>query len=139
LSETEAREKYQTIFASKPASVAAPTASLHFTPSVLKSLSAKGIDRTSVTLHVGRGTFSSLTDEAIRDKRLHSEPIQVSDVSAQKILMAKNEHRTVISAGTTATRTLEATAEYILKGEGYTGETSIMIIPPYDFKIVDAM
>ena len=139
LNEEEARSKYQTVFASKPASVAAPTASLHFTDGVLQSLAAKGIDKTSVTLHVGRGTFSPLTAESVRDKRLHPEPIQVGSESAEKIKQAKLDRHTVVSAGTTATRTLEATAEYILKGDGYIGETSLMITPPYDFKIVDAM
>ena len=139
LNETDARAKYQTIFASKPASVAAPTASLHFTEHVLQSLAEKGIDKASVTLHVGRGTFTPLTVESVRDKRLHAEPIQVSSESAEKIAHAKQDHHMIISAGTTATRTLEATADYILKGGGYTGETSLMIIPPYDFKIVDAM
>jgi S-adenosylmethionine:tRNA ribosyltransferase-isomerase len=139
LSEAEARAKYQTVFASKPASVAAPTASLHFTESVIQSLASKGIDKASVTLHVGRGTFSPLTANAIKDKQLHAEPIQVSAESAQKILTARQNRHMIVSAGTTATRTLEAAAEYILKGEGYTGETSLMISPPYDFKVVDAI
>ncbi len=139
LNETEARDKYQTIFASKPSSVAAPTASLHFTEQVFQTLASKGIDRTYVTLHVGRGTFSPMTPQNILDKKLHAEPIQVSGESAEKIMNAKKEGRLIISSGTTATRTLESTAEFILKGEGYTGETSLMITPPYDFKIVDAI
>jgi len=139
LNETETRDKYQTIFASKPSSVAAPTASLHFTEQVFQSLASKGIERTTVTLHVGRGTFSPLTPERIQEKKLHTEPIQVSEESAEKIMRAKKEHKMIVASGTTATRTLEATAEYILKGEGYTGETSLMITPPYEFKIVDAI
>ncbi|MDD5165161.1 MAG: tRNA preQ1(34) S-adenosylmethionine ribosyltransferase-isomerase QueA [Candidatus Pacebacteria bacterium] len=139
LNEEEARTKYQTVFASKPASVAAPTASLHFTEQVLRSLIEKGVDRATVTLHVGRGTFASLTPESIQAKSLHSEPIQVSSESAMRILEAKNEGKIIVSSGTTATRTLEATADSILKGEGYTGETTLMITPPYDFKIVDAI
>jgi S-adenosylmethionine:tRNA ribosyltransferase-isomerase len=139
LNETETRDKYQTIFAIKPASVAAPTASLHFTEQVFQSLAAKGVERISVTLHVGRGTFSPLTSESIQEKKLHAEPIQVSEESAEKIMKAKKEGRLVVSSGTTATRTLESTAEFILKGEGYTGETSLMIAPPYEFKIVDAI
>ena len=139
LNEEKAREQYQTVFASKPASVAAPTASLHFTENVFHSLKAKGIDQAKVTLHVGRGTFSPLTPEVIMSNKLHSEPVQVSVESALKINKAKKEGRMIISSGTTATRTLEATAEFIFKNEGYTGETSLMIKPPYDFKIVDAM
>lgn len=139
LNEEEARAKYQTVFAAKPASVAAPTASLHFTEQVLRSLAEKGIEKTNVTLHVGRGTFASLTPESIQAKTLHSEPIQVSAESANRILEAKRAGKIIVSSGTTATRTLEATADSILKGEGYTGETKLMISPPYDFKIVDAI
>jgi len=139
LNEENARAQYQTVFASKPSSVAAPTASLHFTEGVFQSLKSKGIDRTSVTLHVGRGTFSPLTSESIKTNKLHSEPVQVSPESAIKINKAKKEGRMILSSGTTATRTLEATAGYILKDEGYTGDTSLMITPPYKFKIVDAM
>ncbi|HTK33323.1 MAG TPA: tRNA preQ1(34) S-adenosylmethionine ribosyltransferase-isomerase QueA [Candidatus Paceibacterota bacterium] len=139
LNEEQARTKYQTVFAAKPSSVAAPTASLHFTDRVLTSLAEKGIDRTMVTLHVGRGTFASLTPESIQSKSLHSEPIQVSAESANRILEAKKEGKIIVSSGTTATRTLEATSDYILKGEGYTGETTLMIMPPFDFKIVDAI
>ena len=139
LNEQDARSQYQTVFASKPSSVAAPTASLHFTENVFKSLREKGVEQASVTLHVGRGTFSPLTPESIKANKLHSEPVQVSSESAMKINKAKKEGRMVISSGTTATRTLESTAEYILKNEGYTGDTSLMISPPYKFQIVDAM
>jgi S-adenosylmethionine:tRNA ribosyltransferase-isomerase len=139
LNEEDARAKYQTVFAAKPASVAAPTASLHFTDRVFASLDAKGIERVSVTLHVGRGTFAPLTVDAMKEKKLHAEPVQVSAESADRILKAKKSGRFIISAGTTATRTLEATADSILKGEGYTGDTSLMIAPPYQFKIIDGM
>ena len=139
LNEENARAQYQTIFASRPSSVAAPTASLHFTENVFGSLTAKSIGQVRVTLHVGRGTFSPLTPESIKSNTLHSEPIEVSAESASLILKAKKEGRLVISSGTTATRTLEATAGNILKGEGYTGETTLMITPPYQFKIVDGM
>jgi S-adenosylmethionine:tRNA ribosyltransferase-isomerase len=139
LNEEEARAKYQTVFAAKPASVAAPTASLHFTDRVFASLDQKGIARTSVTLHVGRGTFAPLSAEALSQKKLHSEPIEVSVSAAEKIVHAKKSGSMIISAGTTATRTLEAAADSILKGEGYTGETTLMISPPYQFKIVGGM
>ena len=139
LNETEAREKYQTVFASNPSSVAAPTASLHFTDQVFRSLAAKGVERVNVTLHVGRGTFAPVTPEQIESKSLHTEPIQVSMESAQKIFSAKQAGRLIITSGTTATRTLEASADKLLKGEGYMGDTSLMIAPPYQFKIVDAM
>ncbi len=139
LGENQARDKYQTIFAIKPASVAAPTASLHFTEQVLLSLKAKGVETASVTLHVGRGTFSPLTPLNIQEKKLHTEPIQVTNEAAEKIMKAKKEGRIIISSGTTATRTLESVADHIIRGEGYVGNTSLMIAPPYQFKIVDGM
>ena len=139
LDESEAREKYQTIFATQPASVAAPTASLHFTERVVQSLITKNVERVSVTLHVGRGTFSPMDDAIIKSGELHSEPIVISDKTSRAISIAKKEGRTIISSGTTATRAIESAADLILAGKGYDGETPLMISPPYDFKIVDAM
>jgi len=143
LNETELRERYQTEFAEKPASVAAPTASLHFTRGVFKALTEKGIERAHVTLHVGRGTFSPVTDAMKSVGLLHGEPIEVSAKAARLIREAKQSGRTIIAAGTTATRLLEAAASHILAGDipddGYRDETQLFIQPPYDFKIVDVL
>jgi len=147
LSEGDVREKYQTIFSeTNPlASVAAPTASLHFTERVFCSLEEKGIENTRVTLHVGRGTFSHINEDT---KQLHREPVYISRASAEKIADAKRHGRTVISSGTTATRVLESSVRFILDNnqpddrEGQSdlsGFTSIFIKPSYDFKIVDAL
>ncbi len=85
MSENELREKYQSTFAVNPASVAAPTASLHFTDRVFKSLDLKNIQRTKVTLHVGRGTFSPVSDQMKLASQLHSEPIYISEESSKLI------------------------------------------------------
>lgn len=142
LSETEAREKYQTVFskeAASLASVAAPTASLHFTDHVFHSLAAKNVEKAFVTLHVGRGTFLPVHLEVGKASTLHEEPINVSKSSAELVAKAKREGRAIIAAGTTATRVLESTADLVLNGSGFSGATSVFIKPPYDFKVIDAM
>lgn len=143
LSEEEVRRKYQTVFAhesqSQKASVAAPTASLHFTDRVFESLNAKEVENAYVTLHVGRGTFSPVNEEAVNSGRLHSEPIYIPAESANLIAQAKKEGRAVIAAGTTALRTVESAADSILAGKAFQGETSLFIRPPYDFKVADGL
>ncbi len=143
LSEEEVRAKYQTVFAhealDQKASVAAPTASLHFTDKVFESLEAKGVKRAYVTLHVGRGTFSPVNEEAVNSGKLHAEPIHVPVETSKLISEAKKEGRAIIAAGTTALRTVESAADSILAGEAFEGETSIFIKPPFDFKVVDGL
>ena len=143
MDEDEVRERYQTIFASANSdsyhSVAAPTASLHFTKKVFASLDKKNISRVPITLHVGRGTFSPLTSEVMKSGVLYAEPIFIPQESSRVIHLAKKEGRMIISAGTTATRAVESFAEYIFRNEESTGETRLMISPPYDFKIIDGL
>lgn len=139
LDELAARERYQTVFASNRASVAAPTASLHFTDQVFQSLSLKGVGRTMVTLHVGRGTFSPVLPHQGPGQGLHPEPIDVCSESAQMISIAKKNGRRIVAAGTTSMRVLESAADSILAGTAYHGETSLFIRPPYGFKVVDAL
>lgn len=134
LSERELRSRYQTVFASRPASVAAPTASLHFTPRVFEKLEGKGIERAYVTLHVGLGTFAPLTAENLKTGTLHFERYEVSEESVRKIQQAKKEKRNIVAVGTTAVRTLESLA----KGNS-SGETNLFIRPPYDFKLVGSL
>ena len=119
--------------------MAAPTASLHFTERVFESLKAKGVEIAYVTLHVGRGTFSPVNEEAMDSGKLHEEPIEIPLETAQKISAAKKEGRQVIAAGTTALRALESAADPILAGEAFSGETSIFIKPPFEFRIVDGL
>lgn len=139
MSEDELRDRYQTTFAEHPSSVAAPTASLHLTDRVFKSLELKDIRRAKVTLHVGRGTFSPVSPEMQLSMQLHPEPIFISEDSARMIAEAKAAGRAVIACGTTALRLLEAAPSDILAGRGFRGETRLFIRPPYRFQVADAL
>lgn len=146
LSENELRVRYQSVFArgeteSATASVAAPTASLHFTEAVMDDLRADGIEYGFVTLHVGLGTFSPITEEQVREGRLHAEPFTIPQAAVEQIRSAQKEGRPIISVGTTATRALEAAADQIFSGvpRDISGTTDIFIKPGYKFKIVSGM
>lgn len=125
LSEKERREKYQTVFAKESGSVAAPTASLHFTKELLYSLEKSGIRVAYVTLHVNLGTFASLTEEHLKSGKLHKEYFEISKNSAEILRKAKKEGRPIIPVGTTALRTLESFARARFKK--LSGETDIFI------------
>jgi len=134
-------ERYQTVYAAAPGSLAAPTAGLHFTPELLEKLRAKGVIIAPVTLHVGLGTFRPVTAENIEDHDMHTEYYSISDESAEKINAAKKEGRRVVCVGTTSARTLEGAAakqsgDGVPSGEG---ETNIFIYPKYEFHIADAI
>ena len=136
--ESELRKRYQTVFAKAGASVAAPTASLHFTERVFGSLDRKGIDIAKVTLDVGLGTFAPLREENFLTKKLHRERIDVSLRTADELNEAKRKGRPIIAVGTTALRTLETVV-----GNGefrtYSGPTDIFIFPPHEFRSADAL
>ena len=136
--ESVLRARYQTIFAQSGASVAAPTASLHFTERVLASLDARGIECTSVTLDVGLGTFAPLREEQLSSKKLHREYITVSSSAAGCINTARENGRLVIPVGTTALRTLETIGK-TGEARAYTGETDIFIYPPYRFQVAGGL
>jgi S-adenosylmethionine:tRNA ribosyltransferase-isomerase len=102
------RERYQTVYASERGSVAAPTAGLHFTPQILESLAARGIEIVHVTLHVGLGTFAPLHVERLADVRLHRERYTLSAAVAEALNRAVSERRRIVAAGTTVVRTLES-------------------------------
>ena len=135
-------ERYQTVFndPTKIASVAAPTASLHFDDVLLKKLEEKGVQKTFVTLHVGAGTFLPVRTTDIENHIMHSEWCQVSDESMALIKATKARGNKVIAVGTTATRATESAAQ-ANGGElkGWTGDTQIFIYPGYDFKVVDRL
>ena len=135
-------ERYQTVFhdPTKIASVAAPTASLHFDEDLLKKLADKGIQTTFVTLHVGAGTFLPVRTDDIKNHIMHSEWCQVSDQAMQMIRETKARGNQVIAVGTTATRATESAAQ-ANGGElkGWTGDTQIFIYPSYEFKVVDRL
>ncbi|ATO18603.1 tRNA preQ1(34) S-adenosylmethionine ribosyltransferase-isomerase QueA [Acinetobacter sp. LoGeW2-3] len=134
--------RYQTVFndPTKLASVAAPTASLHFDEDLLKKLEEKGIQKTFVTLHVGAGTFLPVRTNDIENHIMHSEWCQVSDESMALIKATKARGNKVIAVGTTATRATESAAQ-ANGGElkGWTGDTQIFIYPGYEFKVVDRL
>ncbi|MBK7859542.1 MAG: tRNA preQ1(34) S-adenosylmethionine ribosyltransferase-isomerase QueA [Archangiaceae bacterium] len=126
-------ERYQTVFASVPGSVAAPTAGLHFTPEVLEALAARGVKRATVTLDVGPGTFLPVRDGDIAGHKMHSErcvlPMETYD--------AIQDARRVIAVGTTVVRTLETFAAAGIKcGEL---DTRLFIRPGYEFQVVDGL
>jgi S-adenosylmethionine:tRNA ribosyltransferase-isomerase len=134
------RERYQTVFAQPPGSVAAPTAGLHFTESLLAEIRARGVQICFVTLHVGLGTFASVKTETLAEHKMHEERYELSEESARIINEAKREGRRVIAVGTTSVRVLESVAnEHDGKPVAGAGRTSIFIFPPRDFKIVNAM
>lgn len=128
------RERYQTVYARKRGSAAAPTAGLHFTPEILDACRGAGAEIAPVTLHVGLGTFQPLIRETVEENRLHSEHFEIPADSAARIAAARRR----IAVGTTAVRTLEAAA----RDGGFVpraGETDLFIYPGYRFRAVDAM
>lgn len=138
LGESRRRSEYQTVFADEKGSVAAPTASLHFTDALLASLEEKGIDIVHVTLHVNLGTFAPLSDEHLESGKLHAEKYEITKQAAKTLNAAKHAGRPIVAVGTTACRTLEAAA---VGGRIRAGkkETRIFIKPPYRFRFIDAL
>ena len=107
-SDSEDRDRYQTVYCREEGSVAAPTAGLHFTEELLKKAEDKGVELVYVTLHVGIGTFRPVKCENIEDHTMHFEEYSISEESAEVINRAKREGRRIISVGTTSTRTVES-------------------------------
>lgn len=134
------KNRYQTVFAREPGSVAAPTAGLHFTPELLDSLRNKGIETAEVTLHVGLGTFLPVKTDNLSEHKMHSERFALSDATTAAINRAKSEGRRVVAVGTTSVRVLESVArDSGLPLNPATGRTDIFIRPPSVFKVVDAL
>jgi S-adenosylmethionine:tRNA ribosyltransferase-isomerase len=135
----EDKDSYQTVFARRVGSAAAPTAGLHFTEELIKKAKDKGVEFAEVTLHVGIGTFRPVKVENIEDFEIHKELYYVDKVNGKKILKAKNDGKRIIAVGTTAVRTLETLGNLGNLKFPITGETNIFIYPGYTFKIVDAI
>jgi len=131
---------YQTVYAVHDGSIAAPTAGLHFTKSLLKELTHTGIEIVYLTLHVGRGTFEPIRASKVEEHKMDSEFYSISSEVAKKINQARNEKRRVISVGTTTTRTLESAFDFdqdgIVSGSNW---SDIFIYPGYKFKVVDVL
>ena len=135
----ENKDRYQTVYAIKGTSVAAPTAGLHFTEELLERIKAKGIEIVDVFLEVGLGTFRPVQVENVLEHKMHSEFFEVPEEAARVINKAKAEGRRVIAVGTTAIRTVESAAREKGIVEAKTDDTEIFIYPGYEFKIVDAL
>jgi S-adenosylmethionine:tRNA ribosyltransferase-isomerase len=132
------RERYQTVYAREPGSVAAPTAGLHFDAALLEALESRGIRRSAVTLHVGAGTFAPLRPHHLKTGRLHSERLEVSPALCQAVADCRAAGGRVVAVGTTALRALESAA---LDGSlrPFRGETDLFIRPGFRFRVVDAL
>ena len=132
-------ERYQTVFAQAPGSVAAPTAGLHFTPELLAACRERGVTLQYLTLHVGLGTFRPVTAERLEDHVMHSEWCSLSAECAATLRETKARGGRVVAVGTTAVRTLESAAQHNLELQAFEGETRLFIRPPYQFRVVDAL
>lgn len=132
-------ERYQTVFAQKEGSVAAPTAGLHFTPEVLEALKAKGVKIGYVTLNVGLGTFRPVKCENILEHKMDSETFEISKETAELINEAKAEGRKLIAVGTTSVRTLETAFQQFGEIKECKSASTLFIYPPYEFKVVDKL
>ena len=155
-------ERYQTVYSHEPGSAAAPTAGLHFTPELLETLQARGVRLAYVTLHVGLDTFAPVTEDDPAEHKIHTEWCELSQPTADAINATRAAGGRVVAVGTTSVRTLESAFQTVdpLRGRGggpltvsasstvhrplstvarFAGNTSIFIIPGYEFKVVDAM
>jgi S-adenosylmethionine:tRNA ribosyltransferase-isomerase len=133
------RDRYQTVFARAPGAVAAPTAGLHFTPSLLAALAARGVERTTVTLHVGVGTFLPVTAERVEDHVMHDERYVLSADACDAVARTKARGGRVIAVGTTSVRVLESCARddgSLVPGEG---RTRLFLVPGAEFRVVDGL
>ena len=134
------RDRYQTVYARVRGSIAAPTAGLHFTPAILAGLARRGIERATVTLHVGYGTFQPVRVDRVEDHQVEAEHYEVPAETAAALTRAKREGRRILAVGTTTTRTLESlsiTPEgEVLPGSG---ETTLFIYPGFAFRLVSGL
>ena len=133
------RERYQTIFAKIDGSIASPTAGLHFTHDLLQSIRAHGVNMTSITLHVGIGTFAPVRTKEIEDHNMESEWIEISEETKQRIDRTKQRGGRVIAVGTTTTRALESFIDSEGRIKSANGFTSLFIRPPYPFRVIDGL
>jgi S-adenosylmethionine:tRNA ribosyltransferase-isomerase len=134
------RERYQTVYARTPGSVAAPTAGLHLTPAILQALAARGVAAAEITLHVGYGTFEPVRTEIVEEHRIHPEPFSIGPDAASAIAAAQGERRRIVAVGTTTTRTLEAVAR--MHGGSVpptAGLADLFIYPGFEFRVVGAL
>ena len=134
------RERYQTVYAAARGSIAAPTAGLHFTPGQLAALRSSGIEQTTVTLHVGYGTFKPVRVDRVEDHEVDPESYAVSGTAATALTRARREGRRIVAVGTTTVRVLES-LDLTVDGEVRpgAGDTRLFIHPGHQFRLVDAL
>src|ERR1700680_4383077 len=139
------RERYQTIFASQPGAIAAPTAGLHFTAEVLKKIRERGIEICELTLHVGLGTFQPIRTETLEEHAMYSEAYEIPAKTAEQISRAKRAGRAILGVGTTTVRALEAAALHTTESDSGQllvagkAEARLFITPGFRFRVVDAL
>lgn len=133
------REDYQTLFAAKEGAVAAPTAGLHFTPTLVAALEAAGIAMRRVTLHVGAGTFLPVKSETVEAHRMHAEYGEIDPGTAMAVNETRARGGRIVAIGTTSLRLLETAATPDGRLEPFAGDTAIFITPGYRFRIVDRL
>jgi S-adenosylmethionine:tRNA ribosyltransferase-isomerase len=132
-------ESYQTLFASAPGAVAAPTAGLHFTPRLLAALEARGVERATATLHVGAGTFLPVTAERVEEHVMHEERYELTEVACDAITRTRARGGRVVAVGTTSVRVLESCADEQGLLRPGVGRTQLFLVPGAEFRVVDAL
>ncbi len=139
ITDTEASpDQYQTVYATRPGAVAAPTAGLHFTPELLQRLGERGIHQAFVTLHVGVGTFRPVEAEEITAHRMHAEWVEVPEQTVEQIHQTKARGGRIIAVGTTVVRSLEGAAQSGVL-QPFRGKTDLFIYPGYQWRVIDGL
>ncbi len=133
------RVRYQTVFAAVPGAVAAPTAGLHFTPELLRQLQEQGVQRATVTLHVGEGTFAPLRVERVAEHRMHAERYELPPTTAAAVAACRARGGRVVAVGTTSCRTLETCADGRGGVRPGSGESSLFLVPGSRFQVIDGL
>lgn len=133
------RARYQTMFSREPGSIAAPTAGLHFDEGLIAALQDAGVSKTTVTLHVGYGTFKPVTVEDTADHRVDAERYEVTAATAEAITRARAAGGRLVAVGTTTTRALESAAREAGVITAGSGRTELVITPGYEFRAIDAL
>ncbi|HEX6881991.1 MAG TPA: tRNA preQ1(34) S-adenosylmethionine ribosyltransferase-isomerase QueA [Planctomycetota bacterium] len=132
-------ERYQTVYARVPGAVAAPTAGLHFTPGLLADLAARGIERASVTLHVGPGTFQPVKSARVEEHVMHAERFELPPETAAAVRATRARGGRVVAVGTTVVRVLESSVEPGGEVRPGRGETRLFLVPGAEFRATDAL
>ncbi len=133
------RERYQTVYAREPGAIAAPTAGLHFTDTLMRTLSARGVDRSYLTLHVGLGTFRPVKSDDPREHDIHTEQFVLPAETVDEISATRAAGRRVVAVGTTSVRVLEYCSTPNGDLRPGSGDCDLFILPGYEFRVTDAI